>query len=99
MWVVRLEGDKFHSAWEKEEEADEKAGYLIYMGTSATFGFEANITKDTYSIPSLKEQEDREQFANKMLQIIRTKAFKDFYSGNWHFLNDEEVIKEIQKLF
>lgn len=41
----------------------------------------------------------REQFAKKMLQIIKTRAFKDFYSGNWHFLNDEEAIKVIQKLF
>jgi hypothetical protein len=45
------------------------------------------------------DNNEQEQFAKKMLAIMKTSAFKDFYSGNWHFLNDEEMIKEIQKLF
>ena len=99
MWVVRLEGDKFHSSWETYLDADNFVKYLNKTGITASFGFEANITKDTYSIPSLKEQEEREQFAKKMIKIMETREFRKFYHGNWVFLTDEEVIKEIQKLF
>jgi hypothetical protein len=111
MWVVRLEGGRFHSAHENFEDADEKADYLTYMGTNASFEFEANIIKETLESSIAKEKlescivketlesYEREQFAKKMLAIMKTRAFKDFYSGNWHFLNDEEVIKVIQKLF
>lgn len=96
MWVVRLEGDKFHSAWENFEDADNELKFLSSIGITTSFKFE-DFIKDEILDSSICNE--REQFANKMLQIIRTKAFKDFYSGNWHFLNDEEVIKEIQKLF
>ncbi len=63
MWVVRLEGDRFHSACKTFEDANNELKFLSNIGITASF------------------------------------KFKDFYSGNWHFLNDEEMIKEIQKLF
>ena len=108
MWVVRLEGDRFHSAWENFEEADEKAGYLIYMGTSASFEFEANFTKEKLESSIAKEKlesYEREQFAKKILQVIATKAFNKFYEGKFSVylryeeITDEMMLKEIQKLF
>ena len=102
MWVVRLEGGRFHSAWENFEEADGKADYLTYMGTSAYFEFEANFTKEKLESSIAKEKlesYEREQFAKKMLAIMKTREFRKFYHGNWVFLTDEEVIKVIQKLF
>ena len=102
MWVVRLEGGRFHSAWENFEEADGKADYLTYMGTSAYFEFEANFTKEKLESSISKEKlesYEREQFAKKMLAIMKTREFRKFYHGNWVFLTDEEMIKVIQKLF
>jgi hypothetical protein len=57
MWVVRLEGDRFHSAWDFEEQADSKVEFLNQIGTSAYYGFEANIRKedDKYNISSLND--------------------------------------------
>ena len=102
MWVVRLEGGRFHSAWENFEEADGKADYLTYMGTSAYFEFEANFTKEKLESSIAKEKlesYEREQFAKKVLAIMKTREFRKFYHGNWVFLTDEEMIKVIQKLF
>jgi hypothetical protein len=55
MWVVRLEGDRFHSALDFEEQADSKVEFLNQIGTSAYYGFETNIRKedDKYNISSL----------------------------------------------
>ena len=52
-----------------------------------------------------KEQEEREQFAKKILQVIATKAFNKFYEGKFSVylryeeITDEMMLKEIQKLF